>query len=256
MASSTIVCFDLNGSYEEGYTVTLEENKSLLESPLRLFDDFMETHLFLETEKNYESSTKISYNFKFSNDDNNSFEIITISDLSYVHNISLESDGYLVFLNLEDQNTLDLLEKIIKYLISCCMEMKTYIVGIYKDKILPILNKEALNSLLDEKNLNYEYYQIKYENNNKNKNGVRKDHICINNYLLNKGNNKERKRKNGKMVRKKDVNIYENYNLTDIIELIFIETYKKVEYHDKRIKSYLDYDFEKSFCTSGNCYIY
>ena len=58
------------------------------------------------------------------------------------------------------------------------------------------------------------------------------------------------------MVRKKDVNIYENYNLTDIIELIFIETYKKVEYHDKRIKSYLDYDFEKSFCTSGNCYIY
>ena len=164
MASSTIVCFDLNGSYEEGYTVTLEENKSLLESPLRIFDDFMETHLFLETEKNYESSTKISYNFKFSNDDNNSFEIITISDLSYVHNISLESDGYLVFLNLEDQNTLDLLEKIIKYLISCCMEMKTYIVGIYKDKILPILNKEALNSLLDEKNLNYEYYQIKYEN--------------------------------------------------------------------------------------------
>ena len=255
MASSTIVCFDLNGSYEASYIVPLEENKSLLESPLRIFDEFMETHLFLETEKTCENSTKITYNFKFSNDDSNSFEIITLSDLSYVHNISLKSDGYLIFLNLEDQNTIELLEKIIKYVNSCSMEIKAYIVGIYKDKILPILNKEALDSYLDEKNLNYEYYQIKYENN---KNGVRKNHICINNYLLNKGNKNKRERKSGKLARKKDVNKYENYNLTDIIELIFIQAYTKVECLDNRkmIKNYLDYDVEKSFCTSGNCYIY
>lgn len=255
MASSKIVCFDLNGSYEGDYIATLEENKSLLESPLRIFDEFMETHLFLETEKTCENSTKITYNFKFSNDDSNSFEIITLSDLSYVHKISLESDGYLVFLNLEDHKTIELLEKIIKYLISCSMEMKAYIVGIYKDKILPILNKEALNNYLDENNLNYEYYQIKYENN---KNGVRKNHICINNYFLNKGNNNKRERKTGNLIRKKNVNKYENYNLTDIIELIFMQTYTKVEYHDNKriIKNYLDYDIEKSLCTSGNCYIY
>lgn len=253
MALSTIVCFDLNGSYEEGYTVTLEENKSLLESPLRILDEFMETHLFLETEKTYENSTKIIYNFKFSNDDSNSFEIYTLSDLSYVHKISLESDGYLIFVNLEDQNTLELLDKIIKYLISCSIQIKAFIVGIYKDQILQILNKEALNSYLDEKNLNYEYYQIKYENN---KNGVRRNHICINNYLLNKGNKSESQRKNRKLIRKKDVNKYENFNLTDIIELIFIQTYSN-EYNNSRImKSYLDYDVEKSFCTSGNCYIF
>ena len=60
------------------------------------------------------------------------------------------------------------------------------------------------------------------------------------------------------MIRKKNVNKYENYNLTDIIELIFMQTYTKVEYHDNKriIKNYLDYDIEKSFCTSGNCYIY
>jgi hypothetical protein len=256
MASSTIVCFDLNSSYEEGCIVTLEENKSLLESPLRIFDEFMETHLFLEAEKTCENSTKIAYNFRFSNDDSNSFEIITLSDLSYVHNISLESDGYLVFLNLEDQKTIELLEKIIKYVISCSMEIKTYIVGLYKDKILPILDKESLDSYLDDKNLDYEYYQIKYENNNRN--GFRKSHICINNYLLNKVNNNKGERKIGNLVRTKDVNNYENYNLTDIIELIFIQTYTKVEYNDKRkiIKDYLDYDAEKSFCTSGNCYIY
>ena len=231
-SSSKIVCFDLNGSYEGSYIATLEENKSLLESPLRIFDEFMETHLFLETEKTCENSTKITYNFRFSNDDSNSFEIITLSDLSYVHNKCLESDGYLVFLNLEDHKTIELLEKIIKYVISCSMEIKTYIVGLYKDKILSKLDKESLDSYLDDKNLDYEYYQIKYENNNKN--GFRKNHICINNYLLNKGNNNKGEGKIGKLVRTKD------------------------EYNDKTkiIKDYLDYDAEKSFCTSGNCYIY
>lgn len=259
MKSTTIVCFDLNGSFEEDYIINLEENISLIESPLRILDEFMETHLFLESEKSYENSTKIKYNFKFSNDINDSFDIIVLSDLSYVHKISLESDGYLVFINLEDQNSMDLLDKIIEYVNSCSMEIQTFIVGMYKDKILPIFNKESLNLYLDEKNLNYEYYQIRYESNN---NRGRNNHICINNYMLNNENKNEKKRKNGKFVRRKDINKYENNNIADVIELIFMHAYENDEYHDKlknikNIKSYLDYEIEKSYSTSGNfCFIY
>ena len=65
-----------------------------------------------------------------------------------MHDICLNADGYLIVINLEDIKTEEKLEYIIKYISDgCCnLETKSFIVGLYKDKILPKYNKDLLIS--------------------------------------------------------------------------------------------------------------
>ena len=163
----TIVCFDINNDYEEDFIESLGENIFALECPLRIFDEFLEMNLFLETSKNRRNNSEFKYTFQTNIYEKNVIiEIIVLYDLSYIHNISLEADAYLLFANLEKIQTMSQLEKIITYILqSCNIIIKTYIIGIYKDKIIPNLKKETIELYLEEQNINYEYYQIK--NNNK-----------------------------------------------------------------------------------------
>ena len=182
MASTIcVVCFDINSGYEEDVNKPLSENLSILENPLRIINEFLDIHLFLESEKIQISSSEIKYsfNFNFSEENEIFFEIIVLNDLSYIHDISLKADAYLVFTNLEKENTTEQLEKIIKYILeSCSLDIKTYLVGMYKDKVLPNLNKEALENYFEEEKLNCEYYQIKCEDNKKIMNIIM--HVCTN----------------------------------------------------------------------------
>ena len=254
--SSTIsvVCFDINSGYEENVSKPLSENLSILENPLRIINEFLDIHLFLESEKIAKSSSEIKYsfNFNFSEENEIFFEIIVLNDLSYIHDISLNADAYLLFINLEKENTTEQLEKIIKYILeSCSMEIKTYLVGMYKDKILPFLNKETLENYFEEEKLNCEYYQIKCDDN---KNNNEYNHACMYHYNTDKNINKERKNS----FKKKELN-----NLIDIIELILIQIYEKkmnVTYEPQKniFKNYNSkQDYSKRNCNSGgNCIIF
>ena len=275
----TIVCFDINSGYDEDLNQSLGENITALESPLRILDEFMENHLFLESEKIKKNSSEIKYVFSFclSNNYTFSFDIIVLNDLSFIHDISSGADAYLVFINLEKKMTLEQLEKIIKYIIeSCAIESKTYLVGIYQDKILPILNKEILESYFEEEKLNYEYYQIKCENYGKNEERI--NHKCIQQINLNINNKKERNNsksdegkdikldnKNCKSSRKNSENNESEYSLIDIVELIFIKIYENkmslIFEPDKKIftRNLSDEYYEEnnnSKSKSGNCCIF
>lgn len=275
----TIVCFDINSGYDEDLNQSLGENITALESPLRILDEFMENHLFLESEKIKKNSSEIKYVFSFclSNNYTFSFDIIVLNDLSFIHDISSGADAYLVFINLEKKMTLEQLEKIIKYIIeSCAIESKTYLVGIYQDKILPILNKEILESYFEEEKLNYEYYQIKYENYGKNEERI--NHKCIQQINLNINNKKERNNsksdegkdikldnKNCKSSRKNSENNESEYSLIDIVELIFIKIYENkmslIYEPDKKMftRNLSDEYYEEnnnSKSKSGNCCIF
>lgn len=275
----TIVCFDINSGYDEDLDQSLGENITALESPLRVLDEFMDNHLFLDSEKIKKSSTEIKYVFSYclSNNYTFSFDIVVLNDLSFIHDISSEADAYLVFINLEKKNTMEQIEKIIKYIIeSCAIESKTYLVGIYQDKILPNLNKEFLESYFEEEKLNCEYYQIKCENYGKNEEKI--NHKCIQQINLTNNNKKERninkyderkdikfESKNCKSNKKNSENNELEYNLIDIVEIIFIKIYENkmslIYEPDKKMftKNLSDeYDQEKnnSKSTSGNCYIF
>ena len=275
----TIVCFDINSCYDEDLDQSLNENITALESPLRILDEYMENHLFLDSEKIKKSSSEIKYVFSFclSNNYTFSFDIVVLNDLSFIHDISSEADAYLVFINLENKITMEQLEKIIKYIIeSCAIESKTYLVGIYQDKILPNLNKEILESYFEEEKLNCEYYQIKCENYGKNEEKI--NHKCIQQINLNINNKKEKnniKSDEGKDIKPENKNCKSNkknfennkseYNLIDIVELIFIKIYEDkmsliYEPDKKMFTRNFSYEYEEgnnnSKSKSGNCCIF
>ena len=262
--SSTIriVCFDINSGYDENINKSLGENILALENPLRILNEFLEIHLFIESEKIRKSSSEIKYTFKFSLEKKEIiFEIIVLNDLSFIHDISLDADAYLVFMNLENENTIEQLEKIIKYILeSCSLEIKSFLVGIYKDKILPSLNKETLEGLFEEENLNYEYYQIKNDKKDNDDNDNNYNHDCIYEYnyrIINKEerrNSKKEKERKKSLTKTKELN-----NLIDTIEIILIHIYEaknNVIFESKKNKI-IDEESSTSYGNSrSNCILF
>lgn len=221
----TIVCFDINSSSENDYLEVLGQNIYELECPLRILDELLEMDVYLETSKNRKNESEFKYTFETKlYDEKVIFEIIVIYDLSYIHNISLDADAYILFINLEKKNTKDQLEKIITYIIdNCSINIKTYIIGIFKDKILPNLNKELIEIFFEEKNINYEYYQVKCKDNICN--NIKKDNK--NNKEI-KGENEEENSLNLRNKSKKNKNIKTNleFNLFDTILTINKQIYE------------------------------
>ena len=253
----TIVCFDINSVFDEdkSFDQSMIENMLELENPFRILDEFIESHRFLKSEKKEKKSSEIKYSFNFnlSNDYNITYEIYVLNDLSYIHSITSKANAYLVFINLENKNTITQLEKIVKYISeSCFNNSKVYLLGIYKDKILPVLNKNILERYFEDESLAYEYYQIKCENYDKEKDRI--NHICVleNNVNSNpdgKKNNKPEKKNKSKKSNSVNDSKSEN-NFLDIVELMFIKIYENIigQFNDKEGEG-------RSNSTSG-CYIF
>ena len=216
-----LVCFDINSSHEENQAKNKDKTKEELpETPTRIFTEYFDNHKNLKVEKSQLNPSEIKYNFNLTLPESSPFNLILINDLSFIHDICLNADGYLIIINLEDIKTEEKLEYIIKYISeSCCtMETKAYIVGLYKDKILPGCGKEELENLFNEHNFIFEYYQIKLSSDEK-------KHFCFFDLMNNKANNR-------KNVTKSDGN-----KLQEILERIIINMYE--------LKMNVEFDYEK-----------
>jgi hypothetical protein len=242
--SSTIkiVCFDIN----TGIKKDLKENEIDLENPIRILDEFKENHEFIESKKTQKISSEIKYSFHIKLEKIIIiYEIFVLKDLSFIHDISLVSDANLIFINLENENTSKQLGKIVNYIneSSCNMDIKVYIVGIYKDKIIPLLNKESIELFFDDQKLNSEMFQVKYNKND-----------CINHICMYE--NKEMKKNQKKNINKKN----KNDNLNDIVEKILIEIFEikmNVVYEPKKrsFRKRSIQDDEGRSISGSNCYI-
>ena len=247
-----IVCFDINSDNNEDFEETIKKNIFALENPLRIFDEFSENKKFLQAEKIQINSAEIKYIYNTNISENKIiFEIYVLYDLSYIHEISLEADAYLLFINLEKSNTIEQLSNIMDYIIECCsMDVKTYVIGIYNDIIIPNLNKESIKLFLGEDNFNFDYYQINSKKN------------LINNQKEKKISNKEQEQ--FFLNNNKSQNKYKsNFDLFDGILIILKKIYeiKMTEIYEPRKFRYSsfnskEYQGKSDSNSTSNCTIF
>ena len=198
--SINISCFDINGEYKE--EVVFDQSKNFLynDSPIRIISQYI-TENFLQNLHKSESQDKFITKFTFSQKLEKKFLITincdVISNFSVSHQGTFDSNGYIIFCYLENNSTLELLEKIINYINeNCSIFIKTYIIGVFNEKIDEDKNYDKMKEFL--KNLDFdiefEYYEM---------------------FLGEKNKFEEIKKK------------YENaQNMTDVFKNIFFEMWK------------------------------
>ena len=177
-----LVCFDINGVYEENSEIPFKDNKknetnNKIENPIRIIDDFLETHLFIEAEKITNDPNEIKYKIKYniSKSRKKRIKIYVINDLTFTHEICNKANGYFVFINIEKENSLENLKNLMQRIKEYEVETKIYIIGIFKEKMSPSFSYEKIENFFKNYDHSYNYYQIKYDNlvENKNKKDVR-----------------------------------------------------------------------------------
>ena len=206
-----IVCFDINSKKEENQVSQDDNSENLMENPNRIFNSYFSNHKKITNiEKQQINSSE--YNIKFTLDlpEQSLFQITIINDLSFIHNISLNANSYIIFMNLEDPKAKEKLENLIAYMLeSCCsVDVKTYVIGMYKDNSLKKYNKENIESVLSDNYLNCEYYEIQYNEDT--------NHFCINEYIQNKNYSDP----------KSFVHKNKEFKVMEILEKILIESYE------------------------------
>ena len=161
-----ICCFDINGEYNEEVVFDQSKNFLYTESPIRIISQYI-TDNFLQNLKKSQSPDKFITKFSFSQQLEKNFLLTincdVISNFSVSHQGTFDSNGYIIFCDLEKNSTLELLEKIINYINdNCSIFIKTYIVGVFKDHIDEDKNYDKMKEFL--KNLDFdiefEYYEM------------------------------------------------------------------------------------------------
>ena len=233
-----LVLFDINGSREEiANNEQNEEIEDLPENPCRIMKEFFSNHQISNLETKQLKPSELLYRFSLELYDSSLFQMIIINNLSFIHEISLEADGFLIFLNLEDEKTEDKLSYLIKFMSdSCCSgEKKINFVGLYKDEILPQFKKEDLENFFGEYSLNFDYHEIKY-----NMKDNEKIHNCMYESINKKKTFKHKVENHG-------------HKLQEVIEKVTIDTYENkmsvIYIPDK--KKFIKKDEKRDISNSG-----
>ena len=189
--------FDINGEHKENVDIDVKKLSSNIDSPLRILNEYTNKNDFKVTPKNSEDKLVIDYKFeaKFGNITKN-INCNIIYNFSVSHQTTLNSLGYVVFLNLENNSIFDLLEKLIDYIKdNCSLNVKTYMIGIFSKEIKKDRTEEEMKQFFNAEDFDFEYYQMYIGNDNrimeKYKGAANIDEI-MNQILVNIFNNEKR----------------------------------------------------------------
>jgi len=162
--------FDINSEYNENVESDIGKIFLLIDSPMRILEQFINENFLQDLKKNCEDKYTIKYSFSYNIEKAKKINIICniINNLSVSHSDTFESNGYIIFCNLENKETLDLLDKLIDYIIEYCgCKVKTYVIGVYKEKIDENMDYKKMNSFLNNLDFNYNYYEMFIGDNDK-----------------------------------------------------------------------------------------
>ena len=170
MENETIIvsCFDINGTYSEEIVIDQTKNFMCLESPLRIISEYINENTVQNLSKT-ESEDKYITKYTFTQQFKGNFYITVncdvINNFTVSHESTFDSNGYIIFCNLEKNSTLELLEKIINYVYENCSNfIRLYIIGVYKENIEENKNYDNMNEFLKDLNcdmkLDIDYYEM------------------------------------------------------------------------------------------------
>ena len=161
--SITINFFDINGVYQENVPVKAEEMFLFLDCPMRIIDQYISENFLQDVKKEAEDQFIIKYKFSYEIQKNLmiSIKCDIINNFSVSHSGTLDSNGYVVFCNLESQNTFELLQNILEYIKeNCSINVKTYVIGVFKENIYDDKTYIKMQSFLSQLDFEYEYYEM------------------------------------------------------------------------------------------------
>ncbi len=161
--SITIHFLDINGPYKKNELIDDQTNYLNLECPKRILEQYINENLINDFKKEEIDQFIIQYKFPYeiNKDEFISINCDIIRNLSFSHKSALDSNGYIVFCNLESQETLELLDKIVNYIReNCSLNIKTYIVGVFKENIEEDKTYNKMKAFLADLDFEYEYYEM------------------------------------------------------------------------------------------------
>ena len=118
---------------------------------------------------NYKIVNENNYEFNPNKYPNETIKIHKIGNLKKIKDQIKRFNEFLIFLDIQQANCLQILDEILNVIIDCSVKnnfKKCYILGFYNDRNLNILNEDKMKYILDAKEIIYEYNQINYKNEN------------------------------------------------------------------------------------------
>lgn len=155
--------FDINGEYNEDVDVDIANNFLLIDSPMRILEQFINENFLQDLKKDFQDKyiTKYSFSYNIKKNKKISINCNIINNFSISHSDVLESNGYFIFCNLENKKTLELLDKLVDYIIEYCgCQIKTYVIGVYKENIDESMDFKKMNNFLKSLDFEYNYYEM------------------------------------------------------------------------------------------------
>ena len=155
--------FDINGEYKEDVEVDTQKIFLNIDSPIRIIEKFVNENSVQDLKKNKEDNFITQYYFCYEIEKKQFVKINCdiINNFSVSHQCTLNSNGYIVFCNLESKNTFDLLGKILYYINeSCSVNVKTYIIGVFKENIDEDKTYFKMREFLDKCEIELEYCEM------------------------------------------------------------------------------------------------
>jgi len=161
----------LSNKNDKNLKINLIINLGLLVHNSTLFNlNRLFTNYFINSKSfDYKIKNENNYEFKPNNYPNEIIKIHKIGNLKRIKEQYKIFDEFFILLDIQQGNCLQILDEILNIIIDCSDKnniKKCYILGFYNDRKLDILNEEKMKFILDAKEINYEYNQINYKNEN------------------------------------------------------------------------------------------
>ena len=169
-----ILFFDLNNQQEKKEEEKENELKSLNEI---IIDKFIDEHFITEKKINKDNEKPennfISFNYDIQPKNNINIILYNLNSFNKTYSINLIVDAFFIIVDIENKNYYDKLINLISYIKdNCANEIKSYILGIYKNKnnIINEFQNDFIKTILDKKKFLYNYQLVFFDKDDKNKN--------------------------------------------------------------------------------------